>query len=42
MESSIIDLEEVKEAYERGGYHIVLFLKYREVGKNVEGLISWS
>lgn len=33
LESSIVDLEEAKEAYRRGSYHLTLFLAHQAVEK---------
>lgn len=39
LESSIVDLEEAKEAYKRGSYHLTLFLAHQAVEKALKAYI---
>lgn len=39
LESSVVDLEETKEAYKRGSYHLALFLAHQAVEKALKAYI---
>lgn len=39
LESSIVDLEEAKEAYKRGSYHLALFLAHQAVEKALKAYL---
>lgn len=39
LESSLVDLEEAREAYKRGSYHLALFLAHQAVEKALKAYI---